>query len=131
MAPKAKLDYELLTVLAKVGTRGYVSVSLLELDFSSEVNLDILDARELFQLADIHGQDSIVDLGLDAVAICILWESELSCKAAEGALKPLLAAFLSLLAAALALSGDGQPVVLGLDLQPTREKSENFAGVEE
>ena len=52
-------------------------MSLLGLDTLSEVNLDILDARELFQLADSHGQDSIVDLGLYAVAIGVFWESEL------------------------------------------------------
>ena len=47
------------------------------LETLSEVNLYILDARELFQLVDSHGQDSVADLGLYAVAVGVLRESEL------------------------------------------------------
>ena len=85
----------------------------------SKVYLHLLNAWELFQLADSNGQDSIVNLGLDIVGVCVLREPKLPRELAKGALIPLLtaAALFLRLAAALPLASDGKLVVLGLDLQ--------------
>lgn len=65
----------------------------------SEVDGNILNTGQLFQLADTNTQNAIVDLGLDAVAVCVFWESQLPGELAKASLEPLLLILLRLAAA--------------------------------
>lgn len=93
-----------------------------------EVDGHILDTGQLFELAYANAQHAVVDLGLDAVAICVFWQSQLPGKLAKASLKSLLLILLRL-AAAIAPARDSQLVILGLYLHIGCLRSVNGDGM--